>query len=127
VIVRKVTKAQARDTGLAAVLILLLIAHFRDSATLVGPAIVVLVVDMIWPSIYRPFAYVWFTLANILRRIVSSILLTVLFLVIATPIGLIRRLLGADPMKGKKWKEGPESVFVERDHVFEAGDLERPY
>jgi hypothetical protein len=127
VIVRKVTKAQARDTGLAAVLILLLIAHFRESVTLVAPAIVVLVVDMVWPSIFRPFAYVWFTLANILRRIVSSILLTVLFVVIATPIGLIRRLLGADPMKSKKWKKGPQSVFVERDHVFAAEDLERPY
>jgi hypothetical protein len=127
VFVRKVTKAQARDTGLAAVLILLLIAHFRDSANLVGPAIIVLVVDMIWPSFFRPFAYVWFTLANILRKVVSSILLAVLFIVIVTPIGLLRRIFGADPMKGKKWKDGPGSVFEERDHAFAAKDLERPY
>ncbi len=126
-IVRKVTNAQARDTGLAAVLILLLIAHFRDSAGLVAPAIIVLVVDMVWPNCFRPAAYVWFTLANILRKVVSSILLTVLFLVIVTPIGLLRRLLGADSMKRKKWKDGPESVFEERDHVFAAKDLERPY
>jgi hypothetical protein len=127
VIVKSVTKAQARDTGLAAVLILLLIAHFRHSATLVGPAIIVLVVDMIWPSFFRPLAYVWFSLANILRKIVSSILLTVVYLVIMTPIGLIRRLVGADSMMTKKWKDGSSSVFVERDHLFSGKDLERPY
>jgi hypothetical protein len=127
VIVRQISKAQARDTGLAAVLILLLIAHFRDSISLVPAAIAVLVIDMIWPSFFRPFAYVWFTLANILRRVVSSILLTVLFLVIVTPIGLLRRLFGADPMKGKSWKDGPKSVFEEREHPFSAKDLERPY
>ena len=126
-IVRKVTKAQARDTGLAAVLILLLIAHFRESAALVAPAIIVLVVDMAWPNFFRPLAYVWFTLANIMRKIVSSILLTVLFLVIVTPIGLLRRLSGADSMKVKQWKDGPKSVFEERDQVFTAKDLERPY
>jgi hypothetical protein len=47
--------------------------------------------------------------------------------VIATPIGLIRHLVGADPMKRKQWKKGSASVFVERDHLFEAKDLERPY
>ena len=126
-IVKNVTKAQASDTGLAAVLIMLLIAHFRESTALVVPTILVLVVTMIWPDIFRPAAYVWFTLANILRKIVSSILLTVVFLVIATPIGLIRRLTGADPMKKKHWKDGSTSVFVEREHLFTAQDLERPY
>lgn len=126
-IVRKISRAQARDTGLAAVLILLLIAHFKDSVSLVAPAIAVLVLDMIWPNFFRPLAHVWFTLANILRRIVSSILLTLLFLVIATPIGLLRRLFGADPMRGKSWKDGSKSVFVEREHPFSAKDLERPY
>jgi len=127
VIVRHVSKAQARDTGLAAVLILLLIAHFRESTSLVVPTIIVLVLTMIWPGLFRPAAYVWFSLANILRKIVSSILLTVVFLVIATPIGLIRNLVGADPMNRKKWKKGSTSVFVERDHSFTAHDLERPY
>lgn len=126
-IVREISKAQARDTGLAAVLILLLIAHFQESVTLVGPAIVVLVLDMIWPGLFRPLGYFWFSLANILRKVVSTILLTVVFLFIATPIGLVRRLLGADPMGEKRWKNGGSSVFVEREHLFSAKDLERPY
>jgi hypothetical protein len=126
-IVRDISKAQARDTGLAAVLILLLIAHFRETMTLVAPAIIVLVLDMLWPSLFRPLGYVWFSLANILHKTVSTIILTVVFLFIATPIGLVRRLLGADPMGGKRWKNGGSSVFVEREHLFSARDLERPY
>ncbi len=126
-IVREITRAQARDTGLAAVLILLLIAHFRASLTLVAPAIAVLVPDMAGPDIFRPLGFVWFSLANVLRKIVSTILLTVVFLLIATPIGLLRRIFGADPMQGKRWKDGGASVFVTRDHLFSAKDLERPY
>jgi ABC-type phosphate/phosphonate transport system permease subunit len=127
VIVRHVTKGQARDTGLAAVLILLLIAHFKDSTALVLPAMLVLVVDMAWPNFFRPAAYIWFTFANILRKIVSTILISVVFLVIATPIGLVRRLIGADPMQVGQWKKGSTSVFVDRDHLYTKQDLERPY
>lgn len=126
-IVKRVTSAQARDTGLAAVLVLLLIAVFKDTDATVLPAVIVLVVNMIWPGIFRPLAYVWFTLANILRKIVSSILLTAVFLVILTPIGLLRTLFGADSMRTKTWKKDSSSVFVERDHLFTASDMERPY
>ena len=126
-IVRKVSSLQARDTGLAAVLILLLVMHFTKNVGLVSPTIGVLVLTMLWPGFFRPLAYVWFTLANVLRLVVSTILLTAVFLVIATPIGLIRRLSGADPLLRKMWKNGTGSVFVVRDHLFTGKDLERPY
>ena len=126
-IVKRVTKSQARDTGLAAVLILLLIARFRDSMAWVLPAIILLVVDMAWPNFFRPAAYIWFTLANLVRKVVSTILITVVYIVIATPIGLVRRLVGADPMQARKWKKGSSSVFVIRDHLYTKRDLERPY
>ena len=126
-IVRSVSPSQARDTGLAAVLIMLLVMHFTKSAGLVPLTIAVLVMTMLWPGFFRPLAFVWFTLANILRLVVSTVLLTVVFLVIATPIGLIRRLSGADPLLRKQWKNGAGSVFVVRDHLFTGKDLEQPY
>lgn len=126
-IVRSITASQARDTGLAFVLILLLVGHFRHDDVWILPAIGVLVMTMIWPGFFRPFGYVWFTAANVLRKVVSSILLTVIFLVIATPIGWIRRIVGADPMQRRRWKKDQTSVFVQRDHIFSAEDLERPY
>jgi hypothetical protein len=126
-IARHISESQARDTGLAAVLVLLFFARLTGSEGLILPAMGVLVLTMLWPTLFRPLGVVWFTLANVLRRVVSTVLLTVLFVVIAVPIGWVRRLAGVDPLRLRQWKRGNQSVFVERDHLFSAKDLERPY
>jgi hypothetical protein len=119
--------AQAKDTGLAIVLILLLVALIWEQHQLILPAAIVLVLAMAWPALFRPLAHVWFGLSFLLGSIVSKILLTVVYALIAVPVGLIRRLGGADAMRLKQWKKGSGSVFVERNHAFTAGDLEKPY
>ena len=63
----------------------------------------------------------------IVGNVVSRILLTVIFYVLVTPVGLIRRVLGADAMQLKKWKNGNVSVFQERNHLFNSADIEKPY
>jgi hypothetical protein len=59
--------------------------------------------------------------------IMSRVLLTMLFFGLVTPLGLLRRLGGADPMQMKKWKKGNDSVFRTRDHTYTAEDIEHPY
>lgn len=124
---RSVTQNQAKDTGLALVLILLIIAHFWDKSMLVLPAICVLLITMTCPVAFSPLARVWFGFARILADTVSKMLLTLLFVVVVIPVALIRRLWGADPMRLKAWKKGRDSVLARRDHTFSAEDLERPY
>ena len=124
---RSVPQNQAKDTGLALVLILLIIAHFWDKSELVLPAIGVLLLTMTFPVVFSPLAWVWFGLSRILADIVSRMLLMVLFVVVVIPVALIRRLCGADPMRLKAWKNGRDSVLARRDHTFSAKDLERPY
>ncbi len=123
----RATVEQAKDTGLAAVLILLLVAHFWELAGLMAPAIAVLVITMVWPALFRPAARVWFGLSEVLGTVASKVLLSIVFFVVGTPVGLIRRVFGADSMRLREWKNGGESVFDERDHVYTAVDLERPY
>jgi hypothetical protein len=118
---------QAKDTGMAMVLILLLIAYFWEVPSLLGWAILVLLAVMIWPPIFSPLARLWFGLSHLMGTVASKVLLTIVFLVITMPIGLLRRLLGFDSMRRKQWKKGTESVMIARDHRFVAGDLERPY
>jgi hypothetical protein len=48
---RQQTQNQARDTGLALLLILLLIAYFSENVTLIIPGIGVLVLIMVWPKV----------------------------------------------------------------------------
>jgi predicted anti-sigma-YlaC factor YlaD len=118
---------QARDTGLALVLVLLLVAHVAELPDLILPAICFLFAAMLWPRIFAPAARVWFGLSHILGAVASKAVLSVVFAVITTPVGVIRRLLGADAMRLKPWKGSSGSVFVRRDQRFTAEDLERPY
>jgi len=122
-----ITKSQSVDTGMALVLTcLLLFLYFRE-ATVVLIAIVLLGLNMIWPLLFKPVAYAWLGLANILGTVVSKVVLSLIYYLIVTPVGLIRRLTGADPMKLKQWKQGPSSVFSFRHHRYERKDIENPY
>jgi len=118
---------QAKDTGMAMVLILLLVAHFLEIPGLVVWAIGVLLLVMIWPPLFSPLARIWFGLSHLMGTVASKVLLTLVFAIIATPIGIFRRLLGADAMGLKGWKKEEGSVMVERNHLFTAEDLEKPY
>ena len=120
-------KSQAKDTGLAMVLILLIIQYIRRPDWLLVAAMAVLVLVMTWPAPFSPLARVWFGLSHFLGTIVSRILLTVVFFLIVTPVGLVRKVLGADPMRNKEWRKGDDSVLVERRHQYIQEDLKKPY
>ena len=124
---KKTSIDPAKDTGLAMILILLLFVHFGRYYFLILPAIVVLVLIMTWPAIFGPLARFWFGLSHFLGSIVSKILLTIIFLTIVTPMGLLRRMIGADSMRLKKWKQDDDSVFIERNHTYSSSDLKKPY
>ena len=123
----KITQEQSKDTGLAITLILLLIIWFGKNFNFVPPAILVLVLTMTAPRIFKPLAYFWFGLAHLLGEVVSRALLTVVFFLLVIPVGFLRKLLGKDSMGLKKWAAGQESVFIERNHKFCASDLEKPF
>lgn len=118
---------QAKDTGMAMVLICLLIAFFGRKQQLFAVAILLLLVNMIWPKIYKPVAKIWLGLSRLLGTIVSKVVLSVIFFGLVMPVGLLRRLLGKDSMQVKKWKKGRDSVFIARDHEFTSEDISHPY
>ena len=82
---------------------------------------------MIVPQAYRPVAVLWLGLAHLLGTVVSRIILTVVFLVVVTPIGLVRRMLGVDSLKLREFKKDDGSVMHERNHRFTPEDIQRPY
>lgn len=122
-----ITRDQAKDTGMAMVLICLLGLHFAEIQAFFGAAIVILLINMVWPDLFRLPARFWFGLANLLSTVMSKVVLTAVFFTVIMPIGLLRRLFGADPMLLRQWKASGDSVFHGRDHTYRAKDLERPY
>ena len=125
--IEEVSISQSRDSGLALVLISMLMAWGASSRFFLLLGIGLLVVTMTAPGLFRPFAKVWFGLSHALGTVVSRIVLTILFYAMVTPVGLIRRLLGKDAMQLKSWKESRTSVFQTRDHLFTSQDLDHPY
>ncbi|MGQ9689145.1 MAG: SxtJ family membrane protein [Desulfobaccales bacterium] len=121
------TPDQARDTGLALTLLCLIIVYFWQAHRLVPLAMGLLVLTMVWPRAFQPLAGLWFGLAQLLGTVMSNVILTVLFFGLVTPIGLIRRLFGADTLQLKKWKKGQESVFMVRADLIQKQDLQAPY
>lgn len=123
----KITKDQCKDTGMAMVLIFLIVAvAFKKDIYIYG-AIGLHVINMITPQVYRPVAVVWLGLAHILGTIASTVILSVVFMVVVTPIGLLRRMLGKDSLNLKDFKTGRKSVMHERNHTFAAEDITKPY
>lgn len=123
----EINKDKARDTGMAIVLILLILELFLGSGIYFKIAIPVLILDMTIPQLYYPLAYVWFGLAHILGTVVSKILLFVVFSIIVLPIALLRRLLGKDSLSLKNWNTKEKTVFKTRNHLFTSADIEKPY
>jgi hypothetical protein len=124
---RRSTPEQAKDTGMAMVLICLLLGYFGKFPKFLPVTIVLLLITMAWPNAFRPLAGLWFGLSHLLGTVVSKVILTVLFFVVVTPIGLIRRWSGADALQLKKWKKGNDSVFVTREGGVQPKDLMNPY
>lgn len=123
----KQDRDQARDTGLAVCLLVLLAIYFGKYFHLIPVAILLLFLSMAWPNLFKPLSKWWFSFSSIISGVMSRVILTFLFFGIVTPIGFLRRWIGADPMQFKKWKKGKDSVFSERHKTIEAKDLEQPY
>jgi len=118
---------KCKDAGLALVLIALVCYQFWELPQLVLAATGVLLLAMIWPRGFYPFAVIWFALSEVLGAVTSRLILSSLFFLLVLPIGLIRRVLGKDSMGLRRWKKGEESVFRNREHKFVASDLDHPY
>jgi Saxitoxin biosynthesis operon protein SxtJ len=124
---KDITKDQSRDTGMALVLLFLLIAASRKKEGYLYIAMALHVINMIKPQVYQPFAVIWLGLSDLMGAIMSRVLLSIVFFLVVTPISLIRRILGKDSLRLRAFKAGTGSAMVERNHLFVGEDLERPY
>lgn len=120
-------KNRARDTGLAITLILILAAIFAEDMRIVVPAAGSLFLSMAIPMVFSPLAPIWFGLSEVIGLVMSRVILTILYFCILLPLGIARRISGADPLALKSWRSGKKSVFINQDSPFEADDLTKPF
>ncbi len=85
------------------------------SVALFSAASLLLVVTFVVPKWLSPFNRWWFALGILLGRIVSPIVLGIIFFLLITPVALVTRMFGRDELKLKK--QNVTSHWVERNPV----------
>jgi hypothetical protein len=80
---------------------------------------------LVLPNLLKPVHYWWMRFAVLLSRITTPIILGILYFLMITPMGLVMRMFGKDPMK---------RAFVDDDKTYrsesiarESVDLEKPF
>ena len=124
---KTISKKQASDSGMAIVLILMLISLFSGNPMYFKIAIPVLVMNMIYPMFYYYFAIVWLGLSHLIGTVVSKLLLSIIYFAIVFPMAMVRKLMGKDTLRLKQFKKSKSSVMNVRNHQFTAEDMKHPF
>lgn len=119
---KDMTKSQLRTTGLLLLLFMGLIgalARFRFGAPTVawvlwGAGVALAAVYYAVPSTRRPIYLGWMYAVYPIGWVASHVILGVVFYLVVTPVGLIVRLVGSDPMT-RRIDRAAASYWVRRE------------
>ena len=64
-------------------------------------AFILLTISFVKPSLLKPLNYYWIKLGELLGKLISPIVMALIFFVILTPISFIVRIIGKDLLKLK--------------------------
>lgn len=120
-------RQKAVDTGMAITLICIIAGLVGSKSQWFAAAAAVLVVNMTVPKLFGPAAKLWFGLSSFLGGIMSRVILTLVFYLVLTPVGLLRRAMGSDRLHLAAFKKDTSSVFVAREGQVSAADLKYPF
>jgi hypothetical protein len=82
---------------------------------------------MIAPVLIYPFTFIWLNVSDFLGKIISKIILTVIYCIVLLPVALFRKIAGKDNLKLKQFHKSDKSVFIERNHLFTKNDMLNPF
>lgn len=81
---------------------------------LFGVAAAILALGYFAPSILRPLNWVWFKFGMLLGAVVAPLVMALVFFVVVTPMALIAKLVGKDPLRRRREPDA-DSYWIRRD------------
>ena len=118
-----VTRQQNYEFGLVSILVLAILSYWLDNRELLLSVIILSLIVIIAPVLFTPFTAIWYKLSYGINKVMSSILLGLIFLLVIIPVGYIRRLCKKDSLLLRPSNKNRKSVFIPRDHVYSKEDL----
>jgi len=89
-------------------------------------SILFLLIGRLKPGMLRYVFYIWMSFAILLGSIMSRLVLSLLFLTVFTPTGIVMRLFRKDPLNRTIQTE-KKSYWIKRDRSFDRHSLEKQY
>ena len=72
-----------------------------------------LLISILKPDLLKPLNWIWFEFGLILHKIISPVVMAILFYLTVTPTGLLMRLFGKRPL-GLEFDDRAESYWIHR-------------
>ena len=119
------TDKWVRDTGLVFALVFLLLGFLANNSYLLI-SIALLVAVLFVPKALTPLAWVWLKIAEFLGKIMNKVFFGLVFFLIVTPMGLLKRIVKGDE-RDLSAQPTRKSAFFDRDHLVEGSDLVKPF
>ena len=77
------------------------------------PGVLLVLSGLVWPALLHPLNIAWMKLGLLLGRIVTPVVMFLVYAISVVPIGLLLRMFGKDLLSLKQGKE-KQSYWVER-------------
>ena len=129
----KSEKSDIRKFGITIGIILMIIAGFlfwkeKESYQIfLTVGTILFVLGILVPAILKPIYWIWMVFATILGWIMTRVILSLLFYIIITPIGLILRLFGKQFIE-LKWDKSNSTYWNYRSRdVIERDQYEKQF
>ncbi len=121
----KYTKEKNQETALAITLGLLVIWYFTAIKVLITVAFVLILIALFSQTLAGWVTWFWMKLSHIMGFVMSRVLLSAIFFLFLFPIALLSRLFKKDGLQLKR--TSGSSYYTERNHTFNASDIENPW
>ena len=120
-------RKQNSEFGLVMILVITLLSYWLEKPELFPFIIGVTLITLLFPVLFTPFTVFWYKISHIIGKIMSSLLLGIIFYLVVTPVGCFRRLIGKDSLSVRQFGKGRKSTFISREQSYTKDDLEQMF
>jgi len=121
------SKESVLDDSLIISFALLMLNMIFPNSFLHYIAALILFLSLIHYKLVWPFCLIWKTLLQAIGKALSFSSLTIIYLLVVTPVGLIHKIKGKDQLKLNQFTKGNDSAFILIQHTFDASDMENTF
>lgn len=133
-ITRKILRQFAWVMGVMLGLVIPLIIFWVNDWQLTTAAMIVFTFGLLFvitglavPGLLRRLYIAWMLLALVLGSIVTRIIITTVFYLMITPVGVIRRWFGTRDLLGLQPDPEKKSYWITRDEKSQSGQMKKQY